>query len=158
MRIAVFPGSFDPITKGHEDIVRRALPLFDKIIVAIGTNSTKKYYFEEEQRLAFIRATFQDAPQVEVEVFQKLTADFCEEKGASFLLRGLRNGTDFDYEATIAMLNKDIAGLETVLLISDARYNYFSSTVVREILKGGRDVSMFLPKPVIDLIAASPKI
>jgi pantetheine-phosphate adenylyltransferase len=153
MRIAVFPGSFDPFTKGHEDVVRRALPLFDKIIIAIGANSSKKYFFEEQLRIDFIKATFQDTDKVEVEAFQKLTADFCEDKGARFLLRGLRNGTDFDYEATIAMLNKDIGnGLETVLLISDAKYNYFSSTVVREILKGGKDVSMFLPGPVVAML------
>jgi pantetheine-phosphate adenylyltransferase len=153
MRIAVFPGSFDPFTKGHEDVVRRALPLFDKIIIAIGANSSKKYFFEEQLRIDFIKATFQDTDKVDVEAFQKLTADFCEDKGARFLLRGLRNGTDFDYEATIAMLNKDIGnGLETVLLISDAKYNYFSSTVVREILKGGKDVSMFLPEPVVKML------
>lgn len=153
MRIAVFPGSFDPFTKGHEDIVRRALPLFDKIIVAIGTNSTKKYFFEESKRLEFIRATFADTEKVEVDVYQELTSDFCQKKSAGFLLRGLRNGTDFDYETTIAMLNKDIGeGLETVLLIADAKYNYFSSTVVREIMKGGKDVSKFLPEAVIKLL------
>ena len=153
MRIAVFPGSFDPFTKGHEDIVRRALPLFDKIIVAIGTNSSKKYFFEESTRLDFIKATFADTPKVEVETYQELTSDFCQKKSARFLLRGLRNGTDFDYEATIAMLNKDIGdGLETVLLIADARFNYFSSTVVREIMKGGKDVSLFLPEPVMKLL------
>jgi pantetheine-phosphate adenylyltransferase len=153
MRIAVFPGSFDPLTKGHEDIVRRALPLFDKIIVAIGTNSSKKYFFEESKRLDFIKATFADTPKVEVETYQELTSDFCQKKSARFLLRGLRNGTDFDYEATIAMLNKDIGdGLETILLIADAKYNYFSSTVVREIMKGGKDVSLFLPEAILKLL------
>lgn len=153
MRIAVFPGSFDPFTKGHEDIVRRALPLFDKIIVAIGTNSSKKYFFEESKRLDFIKATFADTPKVEVETYQELTSDFCQKKSARFLLRGLRNGTDFDYEATIAMLNKDIGdGLETILLIADAKYNYFSSTVVREIMKGGKDVSLFLPEAILKLL------
>jgi len=153
VRIAVFPGSFDPFTKGHEDIVRRALPLFDKIIVAIGTNSSKKYFFEESKRLDFIKATFADTPKVEVETYQELTSDFCQKKSARFLLRGLRNGTDFDYEATIAMLNKDIGdGLETILLIADAKYNYFSSTVVREIMKGGKDVSLFLPEAILKLL------
>jgi pantetheine-phosphate adenylyltransferase len=153
MRIAVFPGSFDPFTKGHEDIVRRALPLFDKIIVAIGTNSSKKYFFDVSKRLDFIKATFANTPKVEVESYQELTSDFCQKKSARFLLRGLRNGTDFDYEATIAMLNKDIGdGLETVLLIADAKYNYFSSTVVREIMKGGKDVSLFLPEAILKLL------
>jgi len=153
MRIAVFPGSFDPFTKGHEDIVRRALPLFDKIIVAIGTNSSKKYFFDVSKRLDFIKATFANTPKVEVESYQELTSDFCQKKSARFLLRGLRNGTDFDYEATIAMLNKDIGdGLETILLIADAKYNYFSSTVVREIMKGGKDVSLFLPEAILKLL------
>jgi pantetheine-phosphate adenylyltransferase len=153
MRIAVFPGSFDPFTKGHEDIVRRALPLFDKIIVAIGTNSSKKYFFDVSKRLDFIKATFANTPKVEVESYQELTSDFCQKKSARFLLRGLRNGTDFDYEATIAMLNKDIGdGLETVLLIADAKYNYFSSTNVREIMKGGKDVSLFLPEAILKLL------
>lgn len=153
MRIAVFPGSFDPITKGHEDIVRRALPLFDRIIVAVGTNSAKKYYFEEKQRLEFIKATFSDSDKVEIEIFKNLTADFCDEKGAGFILRGLRNSTDFDYESTVAMLNKDIGkGLESVFLITNAEYSYYSSTIVREILRGGKDVSKYLPWPVIEIL------
>lgn len=153
MRIAVFPGSFDPITKGHESIVRRALPLFDKIIVALGINSSKKYFFDEEKRLAFAEATFIDEPKVEIAKFENLTVDFCKEKGADFLLRGLRNVSDFDYESTIALLNKDIGdGLETVFFIADPGYNYYSSTIVREILKGGKDVSKFLPAPVIEII------
>jgi pantetheine-phosphate adenylyltransferase len=153
MKIAVFPGSFDPITKGHESLVRRALPLFDKVIVGLGVNSSKKYFFEEEKRLEFLKATFQDEPRVEIEKFEILTVDFCREKGADFLLRGLRNVSDFDYESTIALLNKDIGeGLETVFLIADPGYNYYSSTIVREILKGGKDVSKFLPAPVMEIL------
>jgi pantetheine-phosphate adenylyltransferase len=103
--------------------------------------------------LDFIKATFANTPKVEVESYQELTSDFCQKKSARFLLRGLRNGTDFDYEATIAMLNKDIGdGLETILLIADAKFNYFSSTNVREIMKGGKDVSLFLPEAIMKLL------
>ena len=145
MRIAVFPGSFDPITKGHEDIVRRALPLFDKIIVAMGINSNKSYYFTETERIDFIRATFADEPKT-------LTVDYCKSKNATFILRGLRNSNDFNYEVAIAMLNRDIGdGLETAFLLTSPEYSYYSSSVVREILRGGGDVSIFLPPPVAAL-------
>ncbi|WCL81388.1 pantetheine-phosphate adenylyltransferase [Saprospira sp. CCB-QB6] len=146
MKIAVFPGSFDPITKGHEDIVRRALPLFDKIIVALGTNSTKSYYFSEEERLSFLKASFADAPKVEIDRFPQLTVDYCKEKGADFILRGLRNSNDFNYEVSIAMLNRDLGeGLETIFLLTAPEYSYYSSTVVREILKGNGDGALFVP-------------
>lgn len=152
MRIAVFPGSFDPITKGHEDIVRRALPLFDKIIVAMGINSNKSYYFTETERIDFIRATFADEPKVEVDIFKTLTVDYCKSKNATFILRGLRNSNDFNYEVAIAMLNRDIGdGLETAFLLTSPEYSYYSSSVVREILRGGGDVSIFLPPPVAAL-------
>ena len=100
MKIAVFPGSFDPITKGHADIVKRAIPMFDKIIIAMGVNSEKKYFFDTNQRLSFIEAAFEDYPSVEVDTYNKLTAFYCRDKGANFLLRGLRNSTDFNYENT----------------------------------------------------------
>lgn len=149
MKIAVFPGSFDPITKGHEDLVRRALPLFDKVIVAMGINSSKKYYFEESERLQMLRDTFADAPQVEVDTFNILTAYYCKQKGANFIIRGLRNGTDFDYENTIANLNATIGDeLETFFLMANPAYACYSSTVVREILKGGGDASLFLPTAI----------
>ena len=153
MRIAVFPGSFDPITKGHVDIVERALPLFDKIIVAMGVNSEKKYFFDQSTRLNFLRATFQPYEKVEVDTYTQLTAFYCQEKGAGFLLRGLRNSIDFSYENTIANLNATIGDdLETVFLMADARYSCYSSTVVREIIKGGGDASIFLPASVAKLI------
>ncbi len=158
MKIAVFPGSFDPITKGHEDIVKRALPLFDKIIVALGVNSTKRYYFSQTERLDFLHATFEHEPKVEVDVFQKLTVDYCKEKEANFILRGLRNSNDFNYETTIAMLNRDIGdGLETLFLLTSPEYSYYSSTVVREILKGGGDGSIFVPEEMQDLLKEAMK-
>jgi len=153
MRIAVFAGSFDPITKGHVDIVARATPMFDKIIVAMGINSVKKYFFDTEQRIAFIKAAFADYPNVEVDTYEMLTAFYCKEKGANFLLRGLRNTTDFTYENTIAHLNATIGdNLETVFLMADSEYSCYSSTVVREIIKGGGDASIFLPESVVKLM------
>lgn len=153
MRIAVFAGSFDPITKGHVDLVKRAIPMFDKIIVAMGINSSKKYMFPTEKRLEFIEAAFANDPTVEVDTYEMLTAFYCKEKGANFLLRGLRNSTDFNYENTIAHLNSTIGDeLETVFLIAAAEYACYSSTVVREIIKGGGDASIFLPAEVIPLL------
>lgn len=148
-KIAVFPGSFDPITTGHFDIVERAIPLFDKIVVAIGVNSQKKYLFSLEQRLASLAQVFEDFPQVEVATYEGLTANYCNQIGAKYLLRGLRNATDFDYENTISQLNKIVGqGIETVFLISQPMYSHVSSTIVREIIKGGGDARPFLPKGV----------
>ena len=153
MKIAVFAGSFDPVTKGHLDIIKRVLPLFDKVIIAMGINSTKKYYFNTEQRVQFLEATFAAYDKVEVDTYQKLTAFYCKDRGANFLIRGLRNGTDFDYEKTISYLNSSIGeDLETIFLTGDPEYSCFSSTVVREILKGGGDASLFLPAAVLPLL------
>ena len=145
-KIAVFPGSFDPITTGHFDLVVRALPLFDEIVVAIGINSQKKYLFPLEQRKEWITKVFEDFPQVKVDTFDGLTAHYCQQIGAQYLLRGLRNASDFDYEKTISQLNQIVGGgLETVFLISQPAYSHISSTIVREIIKGGGDASPFLP-------------
>ncbi|RMG79432.1 MAG: pantetheine-phosphate adenylyltransferase [Bacteroidetes bacterium] len=150
MKIAVFPGSFDPITLGHVDLVKRAIPLFDRIVVAIGQNSSKKYLFTLEQRLKAINAVFRDHPTVSVTSYEGLTADFCKKAGARFMLRGLRNASDFDYEKTISQLNHIIGdGIETVFLISRPEFSHISSTIVREIIKGGGDASVFLPEEVV---------
>lgn len=149
MKTAVFPGSFDPITTGHVELVRRAVPLFDKIVVAVGVNSQKQYLFPLAQRLAWLREVFKDQPTVEVASFEGLTAHFCNEIKAKYLLRGLRNASDFDYEKTISQLNDIVGdGLETVFLISQPAYSHISSTIVREIIKGGGDASPFLPEGV----------
>lgn len=149
-RIAVFPGSFDPITLGHYDLVCRALPLFDEVIVAIGMNSQKKYLFELETRLAWLRQVFASHPQVKVDTFSGLTAHYCQEVGSRYLLRGLRNASDFDYEKTISQLNHIVGGgIETVFLISQPGYSHISSTIVREIIKGGGDASPFLPEGLV---------
>ncbi len=148
-KIAVFPGSFDPITVGHVDLVNRALPLFDKIIVAIGTNAQKKYLFDLDQRINWLKAVFAEEPKVEVDHFENLTAHYCRRIGANYLLRGLRNASDFDYEKTISQLNNIIGeGLETIFLISQPAFSHISSTIVREIIKGKGDASPFLPAEV----------
>jgi pantetheine-phosphate adenylyltransferase len=149
-KIAVFPGSFDPITVGHVDLVERALPLFDKIVVAVGINSQKKYLFDLDRRMDWLRAVFAHEPKVEVGSFEGLTADYAKKIGARYLLRGLRNASDFDYEKTISQLNNIIGdGLETIFLIAQPGYSHISSTIVREIIKGGGDASPFLPEEVM---------
>ena len=149
MNICVFPGSFDPITAGHVDIVKRALPLFDKVIIAIGINSQKSYLFPLEQRIQWIHDVFVDEPKVSIDSFEKLTADFCKKVEAKWILRGLRNASDFDYEKTISQLNYIVGDkVETMFLISLPQYSHISSTIVREIIKGGGDASPFLPKEV----------
>ena len=148
-KIAVFPGSFDPITVGHVELVQRALPFFEKIIVAIGINSQKSTLFDFDQRMDWLKAVFKDEPKVEVDFFENLTAHYCRRIGARYLLRGLRNASDFDYEKTISQLNHIIGdGLETIFLISKPAYSHISSTIVREIITGGGDASPFLPREV----------
>jgi pantetheine-phosphate adenylyltransferase len=152
-RIAVFPGSFDPITRGHENVVRRAAHLFDEIIVAIGHNSTKQAMFPIEKRNDWVTKTFADLPNIRIEVYDGLTVDFCRKNGATFLLRGLRNGGDFEYERTIAHMNKALWNdLETILVFTDPQFASVHSTVIREILRNKGDVSQFVPS-VIDIHA-----
>lgn len=148
-KIAVFPGSFDPITIGHKKIVERALPLFNKIYVAVGVNVQKKTLFSLEQRLRWLRKVFRDEPKIEVQHFTGLTVHFCNEVNADYLVRGLRNSSDFDYEKTISQLNKIIGNnIETVFLISEPEYSHISSTIVREIIRGKGDASSLLPKGI----------
>lgn len=149
MKRAVFPGSFDPITTGHVDLVRRALPLFDEIVVAIGVNSQKRTLYDLPTRLAWLRDTFADDRRVSVDTFQGLTAHFAQRIDARYLLRGLRNASDFDYEKTISQLNAIVGdGIETVFLISQPAYSHISSTIVREIIKGGGEAAQFVPPRV----------
>lgn len=150
-KIAIFPGSFDPITTGHVDLVKRALPLFDKIIVAIGVNSQKKYLFPLEQRMEWLHTVFADEPKIEVGKFQGLTAHYANEIGARYLLRGLRNASDFDYEKTISQLNNIVGeGVETIFLISQPAYSHISSTIVREIIIGQGDARPFVPEAIAE--------
>lgn len=145
-KIALFPGSFDPFTKGHEDIVRRASSFFDEIVIGVGHNSQKQRFFDLPLMLACIESTFADKPNVRVATFQGLTAVFAAKIGANFLLRGLRNTTDFEYENSISQVNRNIVHqLETVFLITSPEYAYISSTVVRDIHRYGQDTSAYLP-------------
>jgi pantetheine-phosphate adenylyltransferase len=148
-RIAVFPGSFDPITRGHENVVNRAAHLFDEIIVAIGHNTTKQTMFTIEKRLQWVQQTFASNTKVRVEVYEGLTVNFCKKNEATFLLRGLRNGGDFEYERTIAHMNKALwSELETILVFTDPEFASVHSTVIREILKNNGDVSQFVPTAI----------
>lgn len=145
-RVALFPGSFDPFTNGHLDVVRRGTALFDEVIVAIGTNSSKQRYLPLEQMLELISGVFADEPRVSVRTFRGLTAVFAREVGASFLLRGLRNTTDFEYENTIAQANRHVnPGLESVFLITAPPLAAISSTIIRDIHRYGGDVRDFVP-------------
>jgi pantetheine-phosphate adenylyltransferase len=151
LKIAVFPGSFDPITIGHVDIVKRSIPLFDKIIVAIGVNTQKKYLFSLEKRTEWIKEVFKDNPTIEVSSYSGLTINYCKEIGAQYLLRGIRSASDFEYEKTIAHLNHTMESeIETILMLSPPEYSSISSTIVREIILGKGDVSKFVPIEIVN--------
>lgn len=148
MRKAVFPGSFDPITLGHTDIIERALPLFDEIILAIGINADKKYMFSLEDRLHFLRKTYESEPKIKIETYHGLTVDFCKKENAGFILRGLRNGIDLEYEKAIAQTNYKMAGIESVFLISESGKSHISSTVVKDVIRNGGNFSFMVPEVV----------
>lgn len=143
--IALFPGSFDPFTIGHQSLVRRGLALSDKLVIAIGINESKQCFFPIEERLEAIRSLFRDDPRIEVMTYRTLTADLAEETGATFILRGIRSVMDFEYEKTIADVNRALTGIETVFLLAEPQYAHISSSAVRELLHFGKDVSSFLP-------------
>lgn len=148
-RVAVFPGSFDPITKGHESIIRRAMPLFDQIIVAIGENIEKKSFFPLENRLEWIKDVFKDEPQIIVKSYSGLTVDFCVQHNARFILRGLRTSADFEFERSIGQVNKNLnADIETVFLLAMPEYTALTSSIVRDIIKNGGEASKFVPSVV----------
>ena len=145
-KIALFPGSFDPFTKGHEDIVKRAISIFDEIIIAIGHNSAKKHYFDVDYMVGRIESAFSEDDRISVITYNELTADLAKKTGANYLIRGLRNTTDFEYENSISQVNRYInANLETVFLITSPEWAHISSTIIREVHKYGGDVSPFLP-------------
>jgi len=148
MKRALFPGSFDPFTIGHLDIVKRGVKIFDEIVIGIGTNSEKSYMFSLEQRLAFIEACFADEPHVRVATYSGLTINFCKEIKADFILRGVRNNGDFEFEKAIARTNRHMSKIETVFLLTSAETSYISSSIVREIIRNKGDYSTFIPPQI----------
>lgn len=153
MKKAVFPGSFDPITKGHVSVVLRALDLFDEIIIAIGHNSTKQSMFSIEQRSAWINEVFKSNPKVKVDVYDGLTIDYCKQQGARYLLRGLRTSADFEFERSIGQINKMLDdSIETVFLLTDRDHTPITSSIVRDVIKNKGDISAFVPEAVYKTI------
>ena len=148
MQRAIFPASFDPITLGHYDIIKRGVKLFDEVIVAIGINADKKYIFSLEERQAFIEAAFKDQPKVKVTTYSGLTVDYCKEIGAKFILRGLRNPADFEFEKAIAHTNRKLSKIETVFLLTAAKTSYISSSIVRDVIRNNGDYSVLVPDSV----------
>lgn len=146
-RIAIFPGSFDPITRGHEDIINRAAPLFDKIIVSIGKNREKKSYFSIEKRVEFLETVFKNNPKIQVDTYEGLTVDYCKKMGAKFILRGLRTSADFEFERSIGQVNRKLyPEIETVFFLTHPEYTALNSSVVRDILSHGGNPAMFVPE------------
>jgi len=148
MKKAVFPGSFDPITLGHYDLIKRSIPLFDEIIVAIGINAEKKYMFTLEQRKRFIEESFKDMPTVSVVSYEGLTIDLCKKLGAKFILRGLRNPADFEFEKAIAHTNRKLSKIETVFLLTASNTSYISSSIVRDVIRNGGEYGLLVPDSV----------
>lgn len=148
MRKAIFPGSFDPITLGHYDLIKRSIPLFDEIVIAIGINAEKKYMFPLEERKRFIEEAFADEPSVSVVTYEGLTIDLCKKLKANFILRGLRNPADFEFEKAIAHTNRKLSKIETVFLLTAANTSYISSSIVRDVLRNGGEYELLVPPSV----------
>jgi len=148
MKRAIFPGSFDPITLGHYDIIERGITLFDELIIAIGINADKKYMFSLEERKQFIEDCFGNNPKVKVVTYEGLTVHFCQENNVDFILRGLRNPADFEFEKAIAHTNRDLAPIETVFLLTAASTSYISSSIVRDVIRNNGDYTKLVPKTV----------
>lgn len=147
---AVFPGSFDPITLGHENVIRRAIPMFDEIIIAIGQNIEKKNHFSLENRMRWIKETFADCTTIKIDYYSGLTVDYCKKVNANYILRGLRTSADFEFERTVGQVNKKLyPGIETVFLLTTPEYTSINSSIVRDVYKNGGDVSVFIPKGIV---------
>lgn len=148
MKRAVFPGSFDPITLGHLDIIHRSIPLFDEIIIGVGTNSEKKYMFPLDKRMDFIKNTFAEFKSISVTQYEGLTIEFCKKVQADFIIRGLRNPADFEFEKAIAHTNRKLSGIETIFLLTAAKTSFISSSIVREIISNKGDYTQLVPATV----------
>ena len=148
-KIAIFPGSFAPFSVGHQSIVDRALPLFDKIVIAIGINSEKNHYFSIEERLEWITAVYGGDPKIEVKRYEGLTVDFCKKEKANYIVRGLRDSHDFKFEKNIAQMNKELnTNIETIFIITPPELSHISSSLIRDIIKNGGDAQQFVPKEI----------
>ena len=153
MKIALFPGSFDPVTKAHVDILKRSLPLFDKVVIGIGLNSTKTSYLTLEKRKEMLRAVFADEPKVEVQTYEGLTVEFCKKIQSNYMIRGIRTVSDFEYEKAIAQMNHALEPeIESIFIVSKPGYSSISSTIVRDIMRNNGDVQQFIPKEAFDLL------
>jgi pantetheine-phosphate adenylyltransferase len=153
MKIALFPGSFDPVTKAHVDILKRSISLFDKVVIGIGINSTKQALLPIEARKKMLEAVFSDEPKVEIQTYSGLTVDFCKEIGANYMIRGIRTVSDFEYEKAIAQMNHALVPeIESIFIVSKPGYSSISSTIVRDILRNKGDISQFVPKEVLEFI------
>lgn len=148
MRRAIFPGSFDPLTLGHYDIIQRGITLFDELVIAIGINAEKKYMFSVDERLGFIKESFKDEPKIKVLTYEGLTVDFCKKVDATFILRGLRNPADFEFEKAIAHTNRKLTEIETVFLLTSSGKSYISSSIVRDVIRNGGDYTGLVPDSV----------
>lgn len=148
MRRALFPGSFDPLTLGHYDIIKRGVHLFDEIVVAIGINAEKKYMFSIEERKQFIQEAFKNEPKVKVSTYKGMTVDYCKEIKAGFILRGLRNPADFEFEKAIAHTNRKLSKIETVFLLTASNTSYISSSIVRDVIRNNGNYKMLVPDSV----------
>jgi len=149
MRRALFPGSFDPLTLGHYDIIKRGVTLFDELVIAIGINAEKTYMFSLEERVKFIEEAFKDEPKIKVTTYQGMTVDFCKKIEATFILRGLRNPADFEFEKAIAHTNRKLSEIETVFLLTSSGKSYISSSIVRDVIRNGGDYTGLVPETVV---------
>ena len=149
MRRAIFPGSFDPITLGHQDIIERSISLFDEIIIAVGTNSDKKYMFNLAQRMKFIADTFRGKKSISVTSYEGLTIEFCKQSDANFIIRGLRNPADFEFEKSIALTNRKMTDIETIFFLTSPENSFISSSIVRDLIRKKGDYKLFIPKGII---------
>nr|WP_299074615.1 pantetheine-phosphate adenylyltransferase [uncultured Allomuricauda sp.] len=149
MRRAIFPGSFDPLTLGHFDVIKRGISLFDELFIAIGINAEKKYMFSLEERTKFIEDAFEDEPKIKVVTYEGMTVDFCKKIDANFILRGLRNPADFEFEKAIAHTNRKLSEIETVFLLTSSGKSYISSSIVRDVIRNGGDYTGLVPDTVV---------
>ena len=148
MKKAVFPGSFDPITIGHLDIVERAIKVFDEIIIAVGDNTNKKYMFPKEKRVEFVKQTFYNYDNVKIESYDGLTVDFCKKNNTEFMIRGLRNPADFEFEKSIALTNREMTDIETIFFLTSPDNSFVSSSIVRDLIRNSGDYKLFIPKGI----------